>query len=83
MLAWWVEERKAVPAAASGILLWFMLPPVGCCHCYSNYYMSLSGPCLRTTRGLKALLGNVLQCGGMWNILMGLSHLTIYSLSSR
>lgn len=48
ILAWGMEERKAGPAVASGVLLWFMLPPVGCCHChlpsYSNQSMSLSGP---------------------------------------
>lgn len=78
ILAWWMEERKAGPAVASGVLLWFMLPPVGCCHCHlPSYSMSLSGPCPMATRGLKALPG------GVWNILMGLSHLTIHSLSPR
>lgn len=46
ILTWWME-RKAGPAVAAGVLLWFMLPPVGCCHChppsYSNQRVS---PCL-------------------------------------
>lgn len=79
ILAWGMEERKAGPAVASGVLLWFILPPVGCCHChlpsYSNQPMSLSGPCRMATRGLKA------PPGGVWNIPMGLSHLTIHSLT--
>lgn len=33
-----------------------------------------------TTRGLKALLGNILQCGDTWDIQMGLSRQMIHSL---
>lgn len=76
-----------VPAAASGILLWSMLPPVGCCHCY--YLPSDSNYCVPVWslssghQGPKALLGIVLQCGGMWNILMGLSQPMAHLLSPR
>lgn len=34
LLAWWMEERRAGLAVASGILLLFVLPPVGGCHCH-------------------------------------------------
>lgn len=76
------RERRAGPAVASGVLLLFMLPLLAAAtatslHILTRHSMSLSGPCPMTTRGLKALPG------GVWIILVGLSHLTIHSFSPR
>lgn len=89
-----VEERKASPAEVLGSLLWVMLPPVGCCHCFplpsnSNYTVPVLGtlrarkPCCPGSLNPDASTGNILQCREMWTIQMGLSHLRPHSLSVR